>query len=93
MVREHAVRVQISGLTETITGAQLRAARALLGWSARKLSALSEVSHSAIQRAEKSNGPVHMQARKLAAIRHALEAHGIEFIQDNGLRLQPAVRH
>lgn len=91
MVREHAVRVQISGLTETITGAQLRAARALLGWSARN--ALSEVSHSAIQRAEKSNGPVHMQARKLAAIRHALEAHGIEFIQDNGLRLQPAERH
>jgi len=70
-----------------ITGAQLRAARAFLGWSARDLAKRCGVSHSAIARAEKIDGPLSMQARNLNSIRGTLEKHGIEFLDSNGIRL------
>jgi len=72
-----------------ITAAQLRAARALLGWSARELADQCGVSHSAISRAERAKGTPHMQPRKLSAIRAVLEKHGIEFLAANGVRLLP----
>ena len=70
----------------TITGAQLRAARAFLGWSARELSSQCGVSHSAIARAEKVDGRPPMQARNLDLVRLCFEKHGIEFLDGNGLR-------
>ncbi|HXX08761.1 MAG TPA: helix-turn-helix transcriptional regulator [Pseudolabrys sp.] len=70
-----------------ITAAQLRAARALLGWSAHALADRCGVSHSAISRAERAQGKPQMQARKLSAIRATLEKHGIEFLDANGVRL------
>ena len=70
-----------------ITGGQLRAARALLGWSVRELSMLCGVSKSAISRAEKLNGKIRMQTRTLDAVVRALEEHGIEFLSAEGLRI------
>jgi len=72
-----------------ITGAQIRAARALLHWSVHDLSQHCGVSESAISRAEKVDGMPGMQGRNLDAIRAAFEAHGIEFLDANGLRMNP----
>ena len=70
-----------------ITGAQIRAARALLKWSMRKLSDQCGVSVSAISRGEQANGTPSMQARTLNTIRPIFEEHGIEFLGIDGVRL------
>jgi transcriptional regulator with XRE-family HTH domain len=74
-------------LKAPMTAAQLRAARALLGWSARELASRCGVSHSAISRAERVSDTPQLQARSLNAIRATLEKHGIEFLATNGVRL------
>jgi transcriptional regulator with XRE-family HTH domain len=71
-----------------ITSAQIRAARGFLGWSVRELSQRSGVSESAISRAERSEGIPGMQARNLKAVRTAFEIHGIEFLDQTGLRIR-----
>ena len=73
--------------TESITGAQLRAARALLKWSVRELSARCSVSRSAIARGEKVDGTPTTQVRNLVAIRRVFEEHRIEFLGLDGVRL------
>jgi transcriptional regulator with XRE-family HTH domain len=65
-----------------LTGAQIRAARALLQWSANELSRQSAVSLRTIQRAELAE--TSMTAANDLAVRHALEGAGIEFIDENG---------
>jgi transcriptional regulator with XRE-family HTH domain len=63
-----------------LTGSQIRAARALLKWSGRELSERCGVSYPALQRAEAVDGMPNMQTRNLAAIKSALEAGGVMFI-------------
>jgi transcriptional regulator with XRE-family HTH domain len=75
-----------------ITGAQIRAARALLNWTALELSQRSEVSPSAIARAEKFDAVPPMQGRNISAVRSAFEAQGIEFLDTSGLRLRRPMR-
>jgi len=75
-----------------ISEAQLRAARALLKWLVRDLSAQCRVSLSAIVRGEKVDGAPPMQVRNLEAIRRAFEEHGIEFLGLDGVRLLPGHR-
>jgi hypothetical protein len=70
-----------------ISGAQIRAARALLKWSVRELSAQSRVSRSAIARGEKFDSAFPMQVRNLEAIWRTFEEHGIEFLGLDGVRL------
>ena len=70
-----------------ISGAQIRAARALLKWSVRKLSHQCGISQSAITRSERVNGTPSMQVRNLHAIRQVFEEHGIEFLGLDGVRL------
>ncbi|MEJ0047393.1 MAG: transcriptional regulator [Rhodospirillales bacterium] len=67
-----------------MTGAQLRAARALLGWTAQQLADASAVSLATIRRAEIDGGAVRMIAANAAAIVRALDAAGVEFIDPNG---------
>lgn len=67
-------------LAPMLTGAQIRAGRALLKWSGQMLAERSGVSYPAIQRAEATDELPNMQVRNLAAIKGALEAGGIEFI-------------
>ncbi len=74
-----------------ISSAQIRAARALLRWSAADLSAASGVGTATLQRMEVMEGVPSGQVRTLMAIKDALEAAGVEFIgtpeEDPGVRL------
>ena len=62
--------------------AQCRAARSLLNWSQDQLAAASRVSVTTLRNFERgATAPV---TNNLAAIRAALEAAGVEFIEQNG---------
>jgi transcriptional regulator with XRE-family HTH domain len=71
-----------------ISSAQLRAARALLRWSALDLAEASKVSVSTIRRVETIEGEIPVTAANEAALRAALESAGVEFIDGNGVRLR-----
>ncbi len=63
-----------------ITGAQMRAARALLGIDQRQLAALAGLSLPTIQRMEASEGVVRGNVDSLMKLVDALAASGIELI-------------
>ena len=64
-----------------ITGAQVRAAKALLGWSGSSLAEEAGVAISTIRRVEACDGLLETASIKvLHAIKSALERHGVEFI-------------
>ncbi|WP_426124465.1 helix-turn-helix domain-containing protein [Pararhizobium sp. PWRC1-1] len=67
-----------------ITGAQIRAARALLRWSAKDLAREAGVGVATISRAEVEEGHTTLTTANLKAIQMALENAGIEFIPGNG---------
>ena len=67
-----------------MTGAQLRAARALLGWSALTLASKSGVGVTTIRKNEVKNGLVKMISGNVQALTRALEDGGVEFIAENG---------
>ena len=69
---------------DVITGAQIRAARALVRWSAEDLANAASVGISTIRRAEAENGLPTITVANLKLIRVALESAGIEFISENG---------
>ena len=75
-----------------ISSAQIRAARALLRWSAGDLSQASGVGTATLQRMEVMDGVPSGQVRTLLAIREALESAGVEFIgsptENPGVRLK-----
>jgi transcriptional regulator with XRE-family HTH domain len=71
-------------LKTPLTSDQLRAARALLRWSAEELSRQSSVSLRTIRRAELAEQDPTMTAANNLAVRRALEDAGIEFITENG---------
>jgi hypothetical protein len=80
-----------------LTSPQIRAARALIRWSAEDLSRQSSVSLRTIRRAELAERDTTMTATNDLAVRRALEAAGVEFIDENGgglgLRLRKAHQH
>ena len=67
-----------------ITGAQIRAARALLRWSAEELAWESTVGVTTIRRAELTDGETSMTTANNLAVRRTLELGGVEFIAENG---------
>ena len=67
-----------------ISSAQLRAARALLRWSALDLAKASKVGVATIRRVETIEGELPVTAANQAALRATLEAAGVEFIDENG---------
>jgi hypothetical protein len=69
---------------KTLTSPQIRAARALIRWTAEDLSRQSAVSLRTIRRAELAERDTSMTAANDLAIRRALEAAGVEFIDENG---------
>jgi transcriptional regulator with XRE-family HTH domain len=79
----------VAGLRAMISGAQIRAARALLGWTAKDLAQKAKVGVSTVQRIENAEGTPNVHVANLAAIQSALEAAGIEFTNGDapGLRL------
>jgi hypothetical protein len=72
-----------------ISSAQMRAARALLRWSALDLARASKIGVATIRRAEVSEGEVPVTSANEAALRRALEAAGVEFTNGEkpGVRL------
>ena len=79
-----------------LSSAQLRAARALLRWSALDLAKASKVGVATIRRVEVLEGEIPVTSANEAAIRTALEKAGVEFIDENGggpgLRLKKPTR-
>lgn len=67
-----------------ITGAQIRAARALVRWSAEELANAASVGIATVRRAEAEDGVPPTTAANLNAIRLALQTAGVEFIRENG---------
>ena len=67
-----------------LTSAQIRAARALLQWSAADLAKESSVGVNTIRRAEIAGDQIALTAANSAMLRRVLEAAGVEFIDENG---------
>ena len=63
-----------------ITGAQIRAARGLKGWSAAQLAEVSGTNRFTIQRLEQNEGVPPSRTQTLLDIKAAFEAAGVEFI-------------
>ena len=67
-----------------LTSIQIRAARAVLRWSAEDLSRKSSVSLRTIRRAELTERLTSLTAANDLAVRRVFEAAGVEFIDENG---------
>jgi len=67
-----------------LTSAQIRAARALIRWSAEDLARHSTVSVTTIRRAELKASATVLTRANDQAIRRALENAGVEFIDAEG---------
>jgi len=73
----------------TITGAQIRAARAFLGWSARALAKKANVPDFTLEWIEGDGKITTKDRNAVAAIQDALESAGVEFIGTIGVQLPP----
>lgn len=69
---------------KNISGAQMRAARALLGLSAEELAKRASVGVATVRRAESIDAASNMTTANNLAIRRYLEAAGVVFIPENG---------
>jgi hypothetical protein len=67
-----------------LTSAQIRAARALIRWSAEDLANETALGVTTIRRAELKASETSLTSSNDRAIRQALEAAGVEFIDENG---------
>jgi transcriptional regulator with XRE-family HTH domain len=75
--------------TGKLTGAQIRAARGLLRWSAVDLARASTLGVNTVRRAEAADTETSLTAANELAIRRAFDAAGVEFTNGDqpGLRL------
>ena len=71
-----------------VTGRQLRAARALLGWEQIELAKRSRVAIGTIRRMESFSDEVGSRTSTLSQVLAALDKAGIQFLHDGG----PGVR-
>jgi ribosome-binding protein aMBF1 (putative translation factor) len=67
-----------------LTNTQIRAGRALLGWSAADLAREAALGLATIRRAEVAERRTSLTMANDLAVRRALEAAGVEFIDENG---------
>ena len=63
-----------------MNGEQIRAGRALVGWSAADLADKAGISYPTIQRIDATRGPVSGRFETIEAIRNALETAGVQFL-------------
>ena len=73
-----------------MTAGQIRAARALLRWSAAELAAMSGLSERTLQRMEATEGIPAGLSRNLELVQKTLEDAGVIFIDED--KLGPGVR-
>ena len=71
-------------MARKISSAQMRAARAMLRWSALNLAVEAKVGVATIRRVEVLDGEIPVTTANEAAIRRAFEEAGIEFIDQDG---------
>jgi predicted transcriptional regulator len=71
-----------------ITGRQLRAARALLGWQQIALAKKARVALGTIRRMESFEGEIGARTSTLSRVQATLEKSGVEFLNHD----QPGVR-
>ena len=69
---------------KALSSSQIRAARALLRWSAEDLARESALGLNTIKRAELAENKTSLTVANDLAVRRALEAAGIEFIDEDG---------
>jgi hypothetical protein len=83
---KYIIRYEIVKMTapKSLTSAQIRAARALVRWSAEDLARNSALGVTTIRRAELSEDTTSMTIANNYAVRRALENAGVEFIDENG---------
>ena len=67
-----------------VTTRQIKAARALLGWSQADLARNSGVSEPTVARLEAVDGDLGGRENTVQKIRDAIEAAGIQFFEENG---------
>lgn len=67
-----------------LSSAQIRAARALLRWSAADLAREAALGANTIRRAEVAEGQTSLTTANELAVRHAFEKAGVDFIDENG---------
>ncbi len=67
-----------------VASVQIRAARALLSWTARELAEQARVHLSTVQRMERCHGPIRGNVTSVNAVLDVLQDCGIEFISENG---------
>jgi len=70
-----------------ITGRQVRAARALLGWDAEELAEKAGLSRDTIFNIEK--GTTQARRASLEQLARVFEDHGLEFLDNQGVRCRP----
>jgi transcriptional regulator with XRE-family HTH domain len=76
-----------------LQSAQIRAARALLGWRQQDLAKAAKIGLATIARIEQGEGPAQGHVSTIIAIQHALERAGVRFFEEEdgagfGVRLQ-----
>lgn len=76
--------VKSIGKSKPLTSGQIRAARGLLRWSAENLAREAALGVATIKRAEAAEHETSLTAANNLAVRRALEAAGIVFIDENG---------
>jgi transcriptional regulator with XRE-family HTH domain len=77
-------KLSIERRPRLLTTRQIKAARALLGWSQGDLAQHSSISEPTIARLESVDGHIAGRPNTAEKIRAALEKAGIEFIDENG---------
>src|SRR5512132_2770041 len=77
-------KLSIQKGAQLVTTRQIKAARALLGWSQEDLAQHSSISEPTIARLESMDGPIAGRPNTAEKIRAALVRAGIEFIDENG---------
>jgi ribosome-binding protein aMBF1 (putative translation factor) len=75
---------KVNKTVKPLNSAQIRAARALVRWSAEDLARETALSVTTIRRAELTEDETSMTTANDLAVRRALEAGGVEFIDENG---------
>ena len=79
-----------------ISGAQIRAARGLLNWTASDLAVRAGTTRHTVQRLEQSDGIPPSRSQTLLDLKRTFEEAGIEFIgtpEEPGVVLHPGVVH
>jgi hypothetical protein len=80
----NVISYNINMKRKPLTSGQIRAARAFLRWLAEDLARQSAVGVATIRRAELADNETSMTAPNDSSVRRALEAAGVEFIDENG---------